>query len=105
MTRRGGDDARERSLSRRRESRLGEGEARIVTCPDCRGHIRVTPGGDDPEECGGCGSRLLCATCSVALVRFTDDEKEDGICPRCGEPFDGEGAAVPTDEDFTWNDR
>lgn len=104
MTRRNRNEARERSLSRRREQRLGEGEARIVTCPDCRGHIRVSPGGDDPEECGGCGSRLLCENCSVALVRFSEEEKEDGICPRCSEPFDGELPTQP-DEDFTWTDR
>jgi len=104
MTRRGRKESRERSLERRSRDRLGRDEARIVTCPDCRGHIRVRPGGDDPEICGDCGSRLLCGNCRVQLVRFTDEEKEDGTCPRCSEPFDGE-EAVPNDEDFTWSER
>lgn len=105
MTRRERPDARERSLSRRREQRLGGGEARIVTCPECRGHIRVRPDGDAPEECGDCGTRLRCATCRVSLVNYREEEKADGICPRCEEPLDGEEAVPGTDDDWTWNDR
>lgn len=104
MTRRGRRDERERNLERRSRDRLGRGEARIVTCPDCRGHIRVKPEGDDPEICGGCGSRLLCGNCRVALVGFTEEEREDGTCPRCGERLDGEDAG-PGSDDFTWSDR
>jgi len=104
--RRDRSDARERNLTRRKRQRTGETEARIVTCPDCRGHIRVRPGGDDPEICGSCESRLLCGTCGVELVQFTEEEREEagGDCPRCGDPLDGTDRG-PGSEEFTWNER
>lgn len=97
-------DARKRNLERRRRSRLGSGEARVVTCPSCRGHIRVKPDGDDPEICGGCGSRLLCGNCKSALVEFTEEQKAGGTCPRCEEPYDPDHAGQE-DEEWTWNER
>lgn len=103
MTRRDRSDARKRTLEARSREHSSRGEARIVTCPDCRGHIRVKPGGDDPDICGGCGSRLLCANCRTALVQFTEEQLAGGDCPRCNEPFTGEDAG-PGSDDFTWAD-
>lgn len=99
--------SRKRSLARRGSGVRGDSHS-VTVCPACSAHIVTRSDyGDAPEECGDCGARLRCGSCEADLSeadRSEGSDLEEGYCPRCGDPVDGEGGG-PGDEEFTWKDK
>lgn len=105
MSRDGRKTERKRGLARRGESVRGTSDHEVTTCPGCRSHFPTLKGFSEiPDECPNCDRRLCCEACGSPLVETDPEEFEDGMCPRCEKPVDGEEAGHGAG-DFTWNDH